>query len=59
VLTRLTTVGGLYLVAVCLPPEVLISDYGLPFYFGGTSILTVVSVTWTPSRRSSRNRWHQ
>ena len=45
VLTRLTTVGGLYLVAVCLLPEVLISDYGLPFYFGGTSILIVVSVT--------------
>jgi hypothetical protein len=45
VLTRLTTVGGIYLVAVCLLPEVLISDYGLPFYFGGTSILIVVSVT--------------
>ena len=45
VLTRLTAVGGLYLVAVCLLPEVLISDYGLPFYFGGTSILIVVSVT--------------
>ena len=45
VLTRLTTVGALYLVAVCLLPEILISDYGLPFYFGGTSILIVVSVT--------------
>jgi preprotein translocase subunit SecY len=45
VLTRLTTVGGLYLVAVCLLPEILINDYGLPFYFGGTSILIVVSVT--------------
>jgi len=45
VLTRLTTVGGLYLVAVCLLPQILISDYGLPFYFGGTSILIVVSVT--------------
>jgi preprotein translocase subunit SecY len=45
ILTRLTTVGGLYLVAVCLLPELLISDYGLPFYFGGTSILIVVSVT--------------
>ena len=45
VLTRLTAVGGLYLVAVCLLPEILISDYGLPFYFGGTSILIVVSVT--------------
>ena len=45
VLTRLTTVGGIYLVAVCLLPEILISNYGLPFYFGGTSILIVVSVT--------------
>jgi preprotein translocase subunit SecY len=45
VLTRLTTVGGIYLAGVCLLPELLISDYGLPFYFGGTSILIVVSVT--------------
>jgi preprotein translocase subunit SecY len=45
ILTRLTTFGGLYLVVICLLPEVLISDYGLPFYFGGTSILIVVSVT--------------
>lgn len=45
VLTRLTTVGGIYLVVICLLPEVLISNYGLPFYFGGTSILIVVSVT--------------
>ena len=45
VLTRLTTVGALYLVAVCLLPQILITDYGLPFYFGGTSILIVVSVT--------------
>jgi preprotein translocase subunit SecY len=45
ILTRLTTVGGIYLVLICLLPEILISDYGLPFYFGGTSILIVVSVT--------------
>jgi preprotein translocase subunit SecY len=45
VLTRLTAVGGIYLAAVCLLPELLISNYGLPFYFGGTSILIVVSVT--------------
>ena len=44
VLSRLTVVGGLYLVAVCLLPQILITDYGLPFYFGGTSILIVVSV---------------
>ncbi|MGE0223396.1 MAG: preprotein translocase subunit SecY [Acetobacteraceae bacterium] len=45
VLTRLTTVGGIYLVVICLLPEILISRYGVPFYFGGTSILIVVSVT--------------
>jgi preprotein translocase subunit SecY len=45
VLTRLTTVGAIYLVVVCLLPEILISRYGVPFYFGGTSLLIVVSVT--------------
>lgn len=45
VLTRLTTVGSLYLVAVCLLPEILISRYAVPFYFGGTSLLIVVTVT--------------
>jgi len=45
VLTRITTVGGLYLVAICLLPEFLIARAGLPFYFGGTSLLIVVSVT--------------
>ncbi|HVY14183.1 MAG TPA: preprotein translocase subunit SecY [Rhodopila sp.] len=45
ILTRLTFFGGAYLVVICLLPEILISDYGLPFYFGGTSILIVVSVT--------------
>jgi preprotein translocase subunit SecY len=45
ILTRLTTVGALYLVAVCLLPELLISKYGVPFYFGGTSLMIIVSVT--------------
>jgi len=45
VLTRLTMVGSLYLAAVCLIPEMLISWKNLPFYFGGTSLLIVVSVT--------------
>jgi preprotein translocase subunit SecY len=45
VLTRLTVVGGAYLAAVCLLPEILISRYAVPFYFGGTSLLIVVSVT--------------
>ncbi|MGI9392164.1 MAG: preprotein translocase subunit SecY [Parvibaculales bacterium] len=45
VLTRLTVVGSLYLTLVCLLPEVLINKYQVPFYFGGTSVLIVVSVT--------------
>jgi preprotein translocase subunit SecY len=45
ILTRLTTIGALYLVVVCLLPEVLISRYGVPFYFGGTSLMIIVSVT--------------
>ena len=45
VLTRLTVVGALYLTAVCLLPEILISRYAVPFYFGGTSLLIVVTVT--------------
>jgi preprotein translocase subunit SecY len=45
VLTRLTAVGAIYLAAVCVLPEILISQYAVPFYFGGTSLLIVVSVT--------------
>ncbi len=45
VLTRLTVVGALYLAAVCVLPEYLLTAYSLPFYFGGTSLLIVVSVT--------------
>jgi preprotein translocase subunit SecY len=44
-LTRLTTVGATYLVAVCILPEFLKVKYSLPFYLGGTSLLIVVSVT--------------
>jgi preprotein translocase subunit SecY len=44
VLTRLTLWGALYVTAVCLIPEVLISWYGVPFRFGGTSLLIVVVV---------------
>jgi preprotein translocase subunit SecY len=45
VLTRITVVGALYLAGVCVLPEILISEWGVPFYFGGTSLLIVVSVT--------------
>jgi preprotein translocase subunit SecY len=46
VLTRLTVVGSAYLAFVCLLPELLIAWKGnISFYFGGTSLLIVVSVT--------------
>ncbi len=45
ILIRLTTLGALYLVAVCLLPQILITKYSLPFYFGGTSLMIIVSVT--------------
>ncbi|TXH38374.1 MAG: preprotein translocase subunit SecY [Rhodospirillaceae bacterium] len=45
VLTRLTVLGAAYLCFVCVLPEILISQYSIPFYFGGTSLLIVVSVT--------------
>ncbi len=45
VLTRITVVGALYLAIVCVLPEFLTSYAGIPLYFGGTSLLIVVSVT--------------
>ncbi|HET9414964.1 MAG TPA: preprotein translocase subunit SecY, partial [Pseudolabrys sp.] len=45
VLSRITVIGALYLAIVCLIPEILISYAAVPFYFGGTSLLIVVSVT--------------
>ncbi|WP_298328552.1 preprotein translocase subunit SecY [Asticcacaulis sp.] len=45
VLTRITVIGAAYITIVCLLPEFLISNLGNSFYFGGTSILIVVTVT--------------
>ena len=45
VLTRITVVGAAYLALVCLLPELLVSYAAIPFYFGGTSLLIVVTVT--------------
>jgi preprotein translocase subunit SecY len=44
VLTRITMIGAVYLTVVCLLPEFLMSEFKLPFYFGGTSLLITVSV---------------
>jgi preprotein translocase subunit SecY len=45
VLTRLTVLGAIYLSVICIIPEWLIAQYSVPFYFGGTSLLIVVTVT--------------
>jgi preprotein translocase subunit SecY len=44
VLTRLTVVGAAYMCLVCVIPELLIAEYAIPFYLGGTSLLIVVNV---------------
>ena len=54
VLTRLTVLGAIYLSAVCILPEILISRYNVPFYFGGTSLLIVVTVTLDTMTQFSR-----
>jgi preprotein translocase subunit SecY len=45
ILTRLTLAGAIYVTTVCLLPEFLILRWGVPFYFGGTSLLIIVVVT--------------
>ncbi|MFC7536691.1 preprotein translocase subunit SecY [Sphingomonas sp. GCM10030256] len=44
-LNRITVIGAAYLVAICLVPEILFAQAGIPFYLGGTSLLIVVNVT--------------
>lgn len=51
VLTRLTFSGAIYISIVCLIPQVLIYKAGLPFYFGGTSLLIVVGVAMDTTRQ--------
>jgi preprotein translocase subunit SecY len=45
VLTRITVLGAIYLALVCVLPEIMISYWAVPFYFGGTSLMIAVSVT--------------
>src|SRR5688572_8613756 len=45
IITRLTLVGAIYITLVCLLPEFLTTQYNVPFYFGGTSLLITVVVT--------------
>ena len=44
VMTRLTTVGSLYLVFVCMVPQIMMNTWNVSFYFGGTSLLIIVVV---------------
>lgn len=44
ILSRLTFIGAMYLSVICILPEILIANYSVPFYLGGTSILIVVNV---------------
>ncbi len=44
VLTRITVVGAIYLSVICVLPDILINQFNLPFYFGGTALLIVVGV---------------
>jgi preprotein translocase subunit SecY len=45
IMLRLTTIGSVYLCAICILPEVILSQVSLPFYLGGTSLLIVVNVS--------------
>jgi preprotein translocase subunit SecY len=45
ILNRLTTGGSIYLAIVCVVPTVLVSQFGVPFYFGGTGLLIVTGVS--------------
>ena len=45
VLTRITVLGSLYITCVCLLPEFIVAITNFPFYFGGTSLLIIVTVT--------------
>ena len=44
-INRVTVIGAGYLVLICLIPEIMLSQAGVPFYLGGTSLLIVVNVT--------------
>ena len=60
VLSRLTILGAIYLVIICVLPEIIFSTSGMQFYLGGTSILIVVSVTIdTVSQINSHMLAHQ
>jgi preprotein translocase subunit SecY len=44
IMNRLTVVGAVYLSIICVIPEFLIAEFGVPFYLGGTSLLIIVNV---------------
>jgi preprotein translocase subunit SecY len=44
IMSRLTMIGAMYIVLVCLLPEIMVQTWHVPFYFGGTSLLIIVVV---------------
>ncbi len=44
IMVRITVIGALYVSAVCVLPSILIKEFNVPFYFGGTALLIVVGV---------------
>jgi len=44
ILTRITLIGAVYISAICVLPSILITNFNVPFYFGGTALLIVVGV---------------
>jgi preprotein translocase subunit SecY len=51
VLDRLTVTGAIYLSAICVIPTILIQEFKIPFYFGGTSLLILVGVALDTSQQ--------
>ncbi len=60
IMNRITVIGSSYLLLVCMLPEFLVYYWGVPFYFGGTSLLILVTVAleWQNQIASQRNNVH-
>jgi preprotein translocase subunit SecY len=56
IIMRLTIAGAIYLSAVCILPTILTDRFGVPFYFGGTSLLIVVGVALDTFRQIEAHR---
>jgi preprotein translocase subunit SecY len=59
VLSRITVIGAIYIAAICLFPEIMISAYSVPFYLGGTSVLIIVNVVMETMTQIQTNLYSQ